>query len=51
MEPMVISRESDTTEALTLPPDQRMTLAYRLQESVEPAPTSEVSAAREVEIA
>lgn len=48
---MVINREIITTEALTLPPDQRMTLACRLLESVEPTPTQEVETAWENEIA
>ena len=47
---MNISRETLTTEALTLPPDQRMTLACQLLESVEPAPTPEVDLAWETEI-
>ena len=48
---MVITRETLTNEALTLPPDQRMTLARQLLESVEPVQTPEVAAAWEAEIA
>ncbi len=48
---MVITRETLTNEALTLPPDQRMTLARQLLESVEPVQTPEVAAVWEAEIA
>ena len=38
-------------EALTLSPEQRMTLAYRLLVSVEPVPEPEADAAWDAEIA
>lgn len=38
-------------DALVLPPDQRVTLAYRLLVSVEPDPEPGADAARETEIA
>lgn len=42
--------DSLSHEALVLPPDQRVTLAYRLLASVEPDPEPGADAAWEVEI-
>lgn len=38
------------SEAMQLPPDQRLTLAHRILSSVEPAASSEVDAAWDAEI-
>ncbi len=38
------------SEAMQLPPDQRMTLAHRILSSVEPTPSSEIDAAWDAEI-
>ena len=38
------------TEAMHLPTDQRLTLAYRILSSVEPASSSEIDAAWDAEI-
>lgn len=47
---MVTTLDSLSQDALVLPPDQRMTLAYRLLSSVEPTPAADVESAWEDEI-
>lgn len=47
---MAGSIETLVTEAMQLPPDQRLTLAHRIMCSVEPAPSSEIDAAWDTEI-
>ncbi len=47
---MAVTLDSVATEALVLPPDQRMALAYQLLVSVDPAPESGADAAWESEI-
>lgn len=42
--------ESLVSQAIRLPPDQRMTLAYRILSSVEPAPSEESEADWDAEI-
>ncbi len=47
---MAGSIESLVSEAMQLPPDQRLTLAHRIMCSVEPAASSEIDAAWDTEI-
>ncbi|MHB8524069.1 MAG: addiction module protein [Limisphaerales bacterium] len=42
--------ETLASEAMQLPPDQRLTLAHRILSSVEPAPSVEIDAAWDTEI-
>jgi putative addiction module component (TIGR02574 family) len=42
--------ETIVSEAMRLPPDQRLTLAHRILSSVEPSVSSEVEAAWDAEI-
>ena len=44
------SLETLISEAMQLPPDQRMTLAHRILSSVEPVPSSEIDAAWDAKI-
>ena len=48
---MPVTLDSLSQDALVLPPDQRLTLAYRLLASVEPTADPEAEAAWEAEIA
>jgi len=48
---MAVTLDAVAHDALVLPPDQRMALAYRLLASVEPAPEPGADAAWEAEIA
>jgi putative addiction module component (TIGR02574 family) len=47
---MAGSIETLTSEAMQLPPDQRLTLAHRILSSVEPAVSREIDAAWDTEI-
>lgn len=47
---MAGSIETLVSEAMRLPPDQRLTLAHRILSSVEPAVSSEIDAAWDTEI-
>jgi putative addiction module component (TIGR02574 family) len=48
---MAVTLDAVSHDALVLPPDQRMALAYRLLVSVEPEPEPGADAAWETEIA
>ena len=49
-EDMTGSVDTLASEAMRLPPDQRLTLAHLILSSVEPAPSAEVDAAWDSEI-
>jgi putative addiction module component (TIGR02574 family) len=47
---MAESIDTLVSEAMTLPPDQRLTLAHRILSSVEPPASAEIDAAWDAEI-